>query len=75
MMLSELAPPAAGSGHRFDAERRWAASLALRFANRDDVTRLIQARHQGPLRVQRPFYPEGSQEGATFTCCTRPAGS
>ncbi|KFC49874.1 urease accessory protein ureD, partial [Halomonas sp. SUBG004] len=62
MMLSELAPPAADSGHRFDAERRWAASLALRFAHRDGVTRLVQARHQGPLRVQRPFYPEGSHE-------------
>ncbi len=74
MMLSELAPPAAGSGHRFDAERRWAASLALRFANRDDVTRLIQARHQGPLRVQRPFYPEGSQEACHVYVLHPPGG-
>lgn len=74
MMLSELAPPAAGSGHRFDAERRWAASLALRFANRDSVTRLVQARHQGPLRVQRPFYQKAARKRATFTYCTRPAG-
>lgn len=74
MMLSELAPPAAGSGHRFDAERRWAASLALRFANRDDVTRLIQARHQGPLRVQRPFYPEGSQEACHIYVLHPPGG-
>ena len=74
MMLSELAPPAAGSGHRFDAERRWAASLALRFANRDGVTRLVQARHQGPLRVQRPFYPEGSQEACHVYVLHPPGG-
>ena len=74
MMLSELASPAAGSGHRFDAERRWAASLALRFANRDSVTRLVQARHQGPLRVQRPFYPEGSQEACHVYVLHPPGG-
>ncbi len=50
------------SGHRFDGERHWAASIELRFTRREEppggVTRLIRARHQGPLRVQRPFYPE-----------------
>jgi len=74
MILSELALLAAGSGHRFDAERRWAASLALRFANRDGVTRLVQARHQGPLRVQRPFYPEGSQEACHVYVLHPPGG-
>ncbi len=56
--------PNAGSGHRFDTERRWAAALALCFEARDEgapepVTRLVRRRHVGPLRVQRPFYPEG----------------
>ncbi|SFM67318.1 urease accessory protein UreD [Marinobacter zhejiangensis] len=51
------------SGHRFDAGRRWAASLSLGFESRlehgDRVTRLTKRHHSGPLRVQRPFYPEG----------------
>lgn len=74
MTLRELAPPLAGSGHRFDQERHWAASLALRFAKRDGATRLIQARHQGPLRVQRPFYPEGSQEACHIYVLHPPGG-
>jgi len=63
------APPAHGSdhrfdsGHRFDATRRWAASLSLGFEQRQErdlqVTRMTRIRHEGPLRVQRPFYPEG----------------
>ncbi|MGP4845599.1 urease accessory protein UreD [Marinobacter sp. 1Y8] len=60
--LSNTAP-ANGSGHRFDAGRRWAASIELGFESRSEqshtVTRLTRRRHQGPLRVQRPFYPEG----------------
>ncbi|MCA1771726.1 MAG: urease accessory protein UreD [Halomonas sp.] len=52
----------AASGHRFDDQRHWAASLALRFAHRGGATRMVQARHSGPLRVQRPFYPEGRGE-------------
>ncbi|WP_375172526.1 urease accessory protein UreD [Marinobacter sp.] len=56
-------PAANDSGHRFDAGRRWAASLSLGFESRlehsDRVTRLTRRHHSGPLRVQRPFYPEG----------------
>ncbi|WP_083007597.1 urease accessory protein UreD [Halomonas sp. GT] len=74
MILCELATPAAGSGHRFDGERHWAASLALRFANREGTTRLVQARHQGPLRVQRPFYPEGSTEACHVYVLHPPGG-
>ncbi|MDX1636249.1 MAG: urease accessory protein UreD, partial [Marinobacter sp.] len=56
-------PAANDSGHRFDADRRWAASLSLGFLARqeqgDTITRLTRRHHTGPLRVQRPFYPEG----------------
>ncbi|UTF60378.1 urease accessory protein UreD [Gilvimarinus sp. DA14] len=39
--------------------RSWLASLTLRLAHRGGATRVTRAKHQGPLRVQRPFYPEG----------------
>ncbi|OLO03883.1 MULTISPECIES: urease accessory protein UreD [Salinicola] len=62
------------SGHRFDATRRWDASLSLEFAARaTDAdsrmrTRLTRARHHGPLRVQRPFYPEPRLAGQADPC-------
>lgn len=74
MMLSEPARPADTSGHRFDEQRRWAASLALRFASREGVTRLVQARHVGPLRVQRAFYPEGRLEACHVYVLHPPGG-
>ena len=37
----------------------WEAVLNLRFADRVNKTYLVQRDHQGPLTVQRPFYPEG----------------
>ncbi|KAA0020776.1 urease accessory protein UreD [Salinicola corii] len=65
---------AGDSGHRFDAGRRWEASLSLVFAARlsgaaeATRTRLIRARHHGPLRVQRPFYPEQRQIDLADPC-------
>lgn len=37
----------------------WGASLQLQVARRGNASRLVAARHVGPLRLQRPFYPEG----------------
>lgn len=41
--------------------RRWEAELQLGFQARDGETILATRRHRGPLRVQRPFYPETRQ--------------
>ncbi|MDM5180155.1 urease accessory protein UreD [Massilia sp. DJPM01] len=37
----------------------WHASLRLRFAGDAGTTRLMERVHSGPLRVQKPLYPEG----------------
>lgn len=47
-----LAEPAIGG---------WHAALELDFERRGDATVLAGRRHHGPLRVQKPFYPEGTQ--------------
>lgn len=41
------------------AERRWLASLQLGLVADATHTRLQQMQFEGPLRVQRAFYPEG----------------
>lgn len=37
----------------------WQASLRLGFAASGARTAMVRRRHRGPLRVQRPFHPEG----------------
>lgn len=37
----------------------WPAALHLAFARHGERTRLVENRHQGPLRVQKALYPEG----------------
>lgn len=37
----------------------WHGKLDLVYVHRQDTTQLIHAHHQAPLKVQRPFYPEG----------------
>jgi urease accessory protein len=54
------------------SESGWAAELALRFAVRGERTELVERRHVGPLRVQRPFHPEPS--GACHVYVLHPPG-
>jgi urease accessory protein len=61
------------SGHRFDAQRHWAATLSLGFEVRRGMTRMVRSRHRGPLRVQRTFYPEGAG-GACHAYLLHPPG-
>lgn len=37
----------------------WQARLRLRVGARDGRSRIVEREHEGPLVVQRPFYPEG----------------
>ncbi|MBW8190567.1 urease accessory protein UreD [Neiella marina] len=41
------------------SQRHWPAWIALGFDHARDKTRMHQMQFYGPLRVQRPFYPEG----------------
>lgn len=43
------------------APKDWHGSLRLIFANRHGATQLIHNTGQAPLKVQRPFYPEGDE--------------
>jgi urease accessory protein len=49
-----LATPSGASAHS-----AWQAHLRLGFTLHDGVSRLVERTHCGPLRVQKPLYPEG----------------
>ncbi len=77
--LSSISTPKTTTdfGHRFDAARHWPASLTLAFSTYAEantrITRMNIARHYGPLRVQRPFYPEG-RDGCCHVYLLHPPG-
>ena len=52
-VLSQQADPISSAGV-------WHARLALRFRQQARGCRLVSSVHQGPLYVQKPFYPEGA---------------
>lgn len=59
--LPLLEPPAAhGQADTPTHTRSWRAALALDFQESRGRT-VLRHRHTGPLRVQRPLYPEGKQ--------------
>lgn len=47
--------------HHIDSPAGWLARLELELAFRGGASVVLRKRHQGPLRVQKPFYPEGAQ--------------
>ncbi len=55
-----------------DPAAGWEARLDLAFARRAGRTRVQRAEHRGPLRVQRPFYPE--QDGTCHLYLLHPPG-
>lgn len=46
--------------------REWLGRLQLDYALRDARTAIVRREHIGPLRVQRPFYPEGPEVCHTY---------
>ncbi|MDY6982976.1 MAG: urease accessory protein UreD [Pseudomonadota bacterium] len=57
-MNTQVTLPAVTPAH---AATCWHASLALRLQRGAAGTRIAHSRHDGPLYVQRPFYPEGRE--------------
>jgi urease accessory protein len=45
-------------GHATPQHGAWQARLTLAFTRDSDTTRLTRREHSGPLRVQKPLYPE-----------------
>lgn len=49
-----------------DAALHWKARLQLELQHLDGKTRLARCAHFGPLRVQRPFYPDGPEQAHLY---------
>lgn len=63
---------AANTAMPVPARSHWHARLTLGFANDHGTTRLVDRAHFGPLRVQKPLYPEGP--GACHAIVVHPPG-
>ena len=50
----------------------WQASLDLIFFRRGVRTALVHGPHYGPLRLQKPLYPEGEQVCHAIVCIRPP---
>lgn len=57
--MKRLAADAIDSACSDTSSGRWRARLTLGFANSSGATRMIERSHAGPLRIQKPLYPEG----------------
>lgn len=57
--ITALSPSPDLTLEQFRAQRQWHASISMLFENRssDQKTILRGLKHQGPLRIQKPFYP------------------
>ncbi|MEC4984409.1 MAG: urease accessory protein UreD [Oscillatoria sp. PMC 1068.18] len=44
-----------------NSRKNWHGSLNLVYSKREDTTLVTYSQQQAPLKVQRPFYPEGKQ--------------
>lgn len=51
----------ASSSQGLPESRGWHGNLQLVFASQNEATQLIHEQVQAPLKVQRPFYPEGAK--------------
>ena len=47
--------------HTDNVQNGWHGRLNLVYANRSGATQIIHNQMQAPLKVQRPFYPEGKE--------------
>ena len=55
---NDVSQPFQNAASNLHRREGWLAALNLRLVKRDAKTILAENYHEGPLRVQRPFYPE-----------------